>query len=199
MSHITDTLPDPLSERDADILNLYFARDERAIIETDRRYGKACMQVSMGILKSRPDAEECVSDTYIQTWNAIPPTRPQSLLAYVCRIVRNLSINRLRTRTAARRNHDLTVSLEELDACIPAPREDEPASGQAADLARHISDFLRTESETDRRLFVGKYFYTRTVADLALSCGMKEKAVYKHLARTRERLRAYLLERGYSL
>ncbi len=199
MSSIISAHPATAPSPDADILDLYFARDERAITETDRRYGKTCMQVSMRVLDSRPDAEECVNDTYIKTWNAIPPARPHSLCAYVCRIVRNLSINRLRAMTAARRNHDLTVSLEELDACIPAPREDEPATGTVGELSRLISDFLRTEDAVDRRLFMGKYFYARTVAELAHDTGMKEKLVYKHLEKTRDRLRVYLSERGYTV
>ncbi len=199
MSHILSASIAANPSPDADIIDLYFARDERAIIETDRRYGKTCMQISMGVLDSRPDAEECVSDTYIQTWNSIPPTRPHSLCAYVCRIVRNLSINRLRARTAARRNHDLTISLEELDVCIPAPPEDEPARGTVGELSRHISNFLRTVDAMDRRLFMGKYFYARSVAELAAECGIKEKLVYKHLEKTRTRLHAYLVERGYTL
>ncbi len=184
---------------DAVILDLYFSRDERAITETDRRYGKSCMQVSLGILRSRPDAEECVNDTYLKTWNSIPPVRPHSLGAYVLRIVRNLSINRLRDMTAARRSRELTLSLDELDACIPAPAADEPASGTVAELSRLISDFLRTEDAVDRRLFMGRYFYTRTVHELAAAEGMREKAVYKHLDKVRDRLRAYLEERGYTV
>ncbi len=199
MHRFTFTPPEGSPERDTDILDLYFARDERAIIETDRRYGKTCMQVSMGILASRPDAEECVNDTYMKAWNTIPPLRPRSLCAYICRIVRNLSINCLRNRTAARRNHDLTVSLEELDACIPAPCDDEPASGDLGELARLLSDFLRTVDPTDRRLFMGKYFYARSVAELAREVGMKEKNVYKRLEKTRDRLYAYLTERGYTV
>ncbi len=89
---------------DEAILDLYFARDERAIAETENRYGKVCMQVSMGVLSSRSDAEECVSDTYLKAWNTIPPTWPQSLCAYLCRIVRNPSVNRLRDMNAARRS-----------------------------------------------------------------------------------------------
>ncbi len=184
---------------DEDILKLYFARDERAIAETDRRHGKTCMQVSVGILHSRPDAEECVNDTYLRVWNAIPPTRPQSLRAYLCRIVRNLSINRLRAMSAAKRHRDLTLSLSELDACIPAPAGDEPAGGSTEELARLISDFLRTVDATDRRLFMGRYFYARSVPELAADTALGEKAVYKHLEKTRTRLQAYLTERGYTV
>ena len=112
---------------DAAIIELYFARDEEAIKKTDEKYGKLCMQTSMNILNSRPDAEECVSDTYLKTWNSIPPTRPASLCTFILRIIRNLSLNRLRDMKAARRNRDLTVSLEELEDCIPMPDEQSPA------------------------------------------------------------------------
>ena len=93
---------------DQEIISLYFDRDEQAIKETDTKYGKTCMQVSMNILHSHPDAEECVSDTYLKTWNSIPPQRPNSLCAFVCRIVRNLSLNRLKELTAAKRDRELT-------------------------------------------------------------------------------------------
>ena len=136
---------------DQEIIALYFARDEQAIRETDRSYGKACMQVSMNVLSSHPAAEECVNDTYLRTWNAIPPARPHSLGAFVCRIARNLSLNRLKELTAAKRGRELTVSFEELEACIPMPDEQSPA------LAEEISAFLRSQGDTDRVLFVGRY------------------------------------------
>ncbi len=176
---------------DEAILDLYFSRDERAITETDRQYGRICTQVSMNILHSPPDAEECVSDTYLKAWNAIPPERPRSLCAYVCRIVRNLSLNRLRDMNAARRNKDMTVSLSELDECL-AVRED-----AVTELPRLLSDFLRTLDKRDRLLFMGRYWYARSVKDMATECGMTPNAVSVNLYRTREKLRAYLTERGY--
>ena len=178
---------------DQEIIALYFARDEQAIRETDARYGKTCMQVSMNILDSRPDAEECVNDTYLHTWNAIPPARPVSLCAFVCRIVRNLSLNRLQELTAAKRSRDLTVSFEELEACIPMPDEESPA------LAEELAAFLKTEGETDRALFVGRYWFACSVEELARRTGMTKRAVHMRIFRTRERLRAYLTERGYSV
>ncbi len=181
------------TDDDNAILDLFFARDERAISETDRRYGKACMQVSMGVLNSHPDAEECVNDTYLRAWNTIPPTRPQSLCAYVCRIARNLSISRLREMTAAKRSRDLTVSLSELAACIPAPDEGD------RELPRLISAFLRESDDLDRRLFVGRYWYGRSVKDLATAHGIRAGLVYKRLERTRDDLRVYLTERGYTV
>ena len=178
---------------DQEIISLYFDRDEQAIAETDKRYGKTCMQVSMSILNSHPDAEECVNDTYLKTWNAIPPARPRSLCAFLCRIVRNLSINRLEELTAAKRNRDLTVSFEELEACIPLPDE---ASPELADL---LESFLRKEGETDRVLFVGRYWFACPVEDLARRTGLTRRAVHMRIFRTRERLRAYLTERGYGV
>ena len=178
---------------DQEIISLYFDRDEQAIAETDKRYGKTCMQVSMSILNSHPDAEECVNDTYLKTWNSIPPAKPHSLCAFLCRIVRNLSINRLEELTAAKRNRDLTVSFEELEACIPLPDE---ASPELADL---LESFLRKEGETDRVLFVGRYWFACPVEDLARRTGLTRRAVHMRIFRTRERLRAYLTERGYGV
>ena len=178
---------------DQEIIALYFARDEQAIRETDARYGKTCMQVSMNILDSRPDAEECVNDTYLKTWDSIPPARPASLCAFVCRIVRNLSLNRLKELTAAKRSRDLTVSFEELEACIPMPDEESPA------LAEELAAFLKTEGETDRALFVGRYWFACSVEELSRRTGMTKRAVHMRIFRTRERLRAYLTERGYSV
>lgn len=178
---------------DQEIISLYFDRDEQAIAETDKRYGKTCMQVSMSILNSHPDAEECVNDTYLKTWNAIPPAKPNSLCAFLCRIVRNLSINRLEELTAAKRNRDLTVSFEELEACIPLPDE---ASPELADL---LESFLQKEGETDRVLFVGRYWFACPVEELARRTGLTRRAVHMRIFRTRERLRAYLTERGYGV
>ncbi len=183
----------PRAGADEDILDLYFARDERAITETANRYGTVCMQVSMGILSSRPDAEECVNDTYLEAWNRIPPERPRSLCAYVCRIARNLSVSRLRRMTAGKRSRDLTVSLEELAAVLPAHVDSE------GELARHISAFLRGEADLDRRLFLGRYWFSQSVRELSDAWGLPARTVSQKLFRTRERLRIYLSERGYSL
>lgn len=186
----TNTRP-PLSDKD--IIALYFARDEQAIAHTDEKYGKVCMQVSMNIVNNRPDAEECVSDGYLKTWNAIPPTRPSSLCAFVCRIVRNLSINRLREMKAAKRSRDLTLSLEELEGCISV---DESLSDQLPAL---ISAFLEGLEPLDRRLFMGRYWHATPVKDLAKVYDMTPNAVSMRLHRIREGLRAHLEEGGYTV
>jgi RNA polymerase sigma-70 factor (ECF subfamily) len=178
---------------DQEIISLYFDRNEQAIKETDTKYGKTCMQVSMNILHSRPDAEECVNDTYLKTWNSIPPTKPHSLCAFLCRIIRNLSLNRLQELTAAKRSRELTVSFEELEDCIPLPDEQSP------ELAALLESFLREQSETDRVLFVGRYWFACSVEELAKRTGLTRRAVHMRIFRTRERLRAYLTERGYGV
>ncbi len=178
---------------DSEIVDLYFARDERAIRETERQYGRACMRIATDIVGNRMDAEECVSDTYLKTWDSIPPNRPQSLYAYVCRIVRNVAINRLEHMTAARRNRDMTISLSELEACMPIREE---VAGELSDI---LSTFLRGLSDLDRRLFLGRYWYAMSVKDLAAERGMTPNAVTLNLRRTRERLRTYLTERGYTV
>ncbi len=189
MSHT----PSAAQGRDEDILDLYFARDEQAIAETDRRYGPACMKLSMEILDSRPDAEECVNDTYLRTWNAIPPARPRSLLAYLLRIVRNLSVSRLRELCATRRARTATISLEELSECIP-----DRAYGDE-ELADSIAAFVHALPDIDRRLFVGRYWYNLPVKKLAAEWGITPNNATKILARTREKLRVHLEKGGFTV
>lgn len=178
---------------DEAIVALYFARDERAIAETDRKYGHMCMSVSQGILHDRQDAEECLNDTYRRLWEAIPPTRPQSLANYVLRVIRNLSLDRLRRLSAGRRDRALTVSFEELEECIPVREELE------GEISRLVSDFLRTRNDMDRRLFLGRYWYNLSVKELARQWGLTANAVAARLRRTREGLRTYLEEGGYTV
>ena len=178
---------------DQEIIALYFARNEQAIAETDKSYGKACMQVSMNILDSRPDAEECVNDTYLKTWNSIPPTKPNSLCAFVCRIARNLSLNRLRDLRRDRRNRELTVSFEELEDCIPVDES------HAEILPELLADFLRGLDEDERKLFVGRYWHSMSVKDLATHWELTPNAVALRLQKTRNKLRDFLAEGGYTV
>ena len=182
-----------LNLSDSEIVRLYFARDERAIRETDQKYGGLCMQISMNIVDSRPDAEECVNDTYLKTWNSIPPTRPNSLGAFVCRIARNLSINRLRDLRAAKRNRELTTSLSELEDCIPLP--DHAAEG----LPELLNGFLAGLNREDRALFMGRYWYACSVKDLARKLDITPGTASKRLSRIREDLRVYLEKGGYQV
>lgn len=180
---------------DQTIIDLYFKRDEKAILETERAHGAFCMGVSMSILNNHQDAEECVNDTWLRAWNAIPPTVPRSLRAFLAKIVRNLSIDRYREKRVKRPAVELEAAMAELSACIPAEAERE----EAAALADLLDQFLRTEEETDRRLFLGRYWHGASVGILAAGSGLSPNAVTKRLGKTRKRLRQYLAERGYSV
>ena len=177
--------------QDEQILDLYFARDERAIAETEKRFGAECKRLSVSILHSEADADECVNDTWLKAWNCIPPKRPTPLRAFLLRVTRNLSINRLRYNRSACRDTNLTVALDELEACIPVPEEHSP------ELAEMLSAFLRTLPEQERLLFMGRYFHALPVEELARRLGLKANTASVKLRRVREALRSYLEERGY--
>lgn len=179
--------------QDNEILDLYFDRDEQAIVETAKSHGAACMQVSMNILDSRLDAEECVNDTYLKAWNTIPPERPSAFRAFLCRIARNLSLDRFRYLHRQKRNRDLEIAFSELEACIPIPED------RSDELIGHLTAFLRGQEQMDRLLFIGRYFQACSVRQLAEKSGLGEKLVSVRLYRVRQRLRAYLNERGYGL
>ena len=180
-------------QTDRHIIDLFFARNEQAIEETDRRYGGFCMRISLGILEDRLDAEECLNDTYLKAWNAIPPTRPRSLRAFLAKIIRNLSLHRLEYNRAVKRNKDFDLSLDELSECIPMRDEEADA------LPELLNRFLDTLPETECRLFCGRYWHGHSVKELARGYGLTPKAVTMRLSRTREKLRTYLNERGYHL
>ena len=178
---------------DNEIVALYWERNETAIAETEKKYGKMLHSLSYSLLSSHQDAEECVNDTWLRAWNAIPPKRPSPLRAFLIRITRNLSLNRLRYNRSECRDQSLTVAMDELEACIPVPEE------HSSELAEMLSEFLRTLSVRDRLLFMGRYFHALPVDELASRCHMKPNTVSVRLHRIRETLRVYLSERGYSV
>ena len=179
--------------RDEQILDLYFARDEQAIAVCERQFGGDCKRLSMSILRSEQDAEECVNDTWLRAWNAIPPKRPSPLRAFLLRITRNLSINRLRERKAKRRDKDMTLSLEELEGVLAIPEE------QSEGLSELFSEFLRGLEREDRLLFMGRYWHGRSVATLAKDLGLPANTVSVKLYRVRNDLRDFLAERGITV
>ncbi len=176
---------------DQHIIELYFSRDERAIRETATQYGGMCHTVANNILQNRADAEECVNDAYLRVWNSIPPENPRSLAAYLCRIVRNLSLDRYRARHSQKRNDDLTLSFSELEDCIPMRDED------AGELPALLDAFFEQLDATERGIFLGRYFHACPVKELGRLWGLSPKTVATRLSRTREKLRKFLEERGY--
>ena len=179
--------------QDHEIVALYHARDEQAIHHSQRQYGPYCRTVAMNILSSPPDAEECVNDTWLAAWNSMPPQKPQSLCAYLGKLVRHISINRLKALRRERRDVRLTVTFEELEDCIPAPDDTESRL-----ICQWLDEYLGTLTELDRRLFVGRYWYNYRVKQMARHYGLSANAATKRISRVREGLRVYLTERGYT-
>ena len=184
-------MPQKLS--DEKILSLYNARDEQALSATADKYGNFCMSLSYDILKSRPDAEECVNDTYLRAWNSIPPAKPKKLQAFLAAITRRLSLDRYREQRAAKRNRDLEVSFEELSDMIEAPDD------RADELPELLNSFLRTLDHPERRLFLRRYWFSVSVETLAIEEGTTKNAITVRLYKTRNKLKAYLQERGYTI
>lgn len=180
---------------DKAIIDLFFDRSEQAIQELDTKYGKACHKVSYNILNNQQDAEECVNDAYLGTWNAIPPQRPNPLFTFLCRIVRNLSIMRYHTNTATKRNSAYDIALEELENCLASgiTVEDE-VEGKL--LVHTIEDFLDTLSQDNRVIFMRRYWFSDSYAEIAQQVGISEKTVSVRLTRIRSQLREYLTKKG---
>ena len=184
---------------DSAIIDLYWAREERALQETDRKYGAYCHSIAANILKNREDAEECVSDTYLHAWNAMPPQRPTVLSAFLGRITRNLSFDRCRHNTAEKRGGGtLPACLDELSECIPAAESVEQTLAEQ-ELAAVIDAFLRTLPERECMLFLRRYWFADSISDISHRFSMKENTVKSILRRTRERLRQYLLKESIAV
>ncbi len=183
---------------DIQIIDLYWLRDERAIGETDSKYGAFCHRIAMNILHSFQDSEECVSDTYGRCWDTMPPQRPGSLRAYLGTIVRNLSISRYRSDHAQKRFGGAEVLLSELSDCVPAP-EHVQHTVEAGELSGYISDWLESLRPEDRALFVRRYWNGDAVKELAGELGIRPNALTKRLLRLREGLRRSLEREGVAL
>ena len=184
---------------DEQIIDLYWQRDEQAIVQTDARYGAYCMKISMNILDDRSDSEENVNDTYMNTWDAIPPQRPQLLGAFIGKICRNLALNKYKARHAQKRKAgEFALSLDELDLCTPSGVNVEDEVEMAA-LSRCISRFLWQQDKFTRQVFVCRYFYGDSLADVAKQFGCSQSRLKSLLMRTRRRLKLYLQKEGYTL
>ena len=179
---------------DEKIIELFFNRSEQAIEEVDKKYGKTCHNISYNILHNKLDAEECVNDAYLGAWNAIPPARPNPLLTYLCKIVRNLSLKRYEFNTAIKRNSTYDVAMEELESCLSLPETIESEIA-LKELTHIIENFLDSLSTENRVIFLRRYWFSDTYSDIAARVGMTEKNVSVRLTRIREKLRNYLTER----
>lgn len=179
---------------DEKIIELFFERSEQAIKELDKKYGKVFRTVSNNILNNLQDAEECVNDAYLGTWNAIPPAKPNPLLSFVCKIVRNISIKRYKHNSVAKRNSNYDVALEELEDCVASSTTIEEEMAES-ELTKTIESFLDSLTQENRVIFLRRYWFSDTYNDIAKQVGLTEKNVSVRLTRIRKKLQKYLLER----
>lgn len=177
------------------IVELYHRREQQAIAESSRKYGRLCHGIALRLLGLREDAEECVNDTWYAAWNKMPPDRPQALGPFLGRITRNLSISRWRRDHAQKRYAGMELLLSELEDCVPAPGTVEEDL-ERKQLAQAISAWLDGLEEGERRLFIRRYWYGDAVKALALERGMGANALSQKLSRMRRSLRTYLEEEG---
>ena len=179
---------------DEKIIEMFFERSEQAIRELDIKYGKICHNLSYNIVNNRQDAEECVNDAYLGAWNAIPPVRPNPLLSYIVKIVRNISLKIYWSKEAAKRSGHYKIALEEIEGYIADQKtvEDEI---EARELARIIEEFLDTLTVENRVIFMRRYWFADSYKDIAKFMGLTEKNVSVRLTRIREKMKQYLIER----
>jgi RNA polymerase sigma-70 factor (ECF subfamily) len=183
---------------DKQIVDLYWQRNECAIEETDKKYGRYCHYIAYQILADDEDAKEIVNDTYLKTWNTIPPNRPDPLKPYVGTISRQLALNRYEAQHTQKRGGQVVLALDELSECIPNPSSDADI-GESVALSDALTRFLWTLPERTRHMFVRRYFYMSTVAEIARDFSMKESNVTMHLLRARKRLAQFLKKEGFDL
>lgn len=178
---------------DTEIIDLFFARSDQAIRALAAKHGGAVQHVAYNILANPQDTEECVNDTYLGVWNSIPPNRPSPLRTYVCKIARNLATKQYHVNTAQKRNSQYDLALDELAECIPDGRTVE-GEYTAKELAAAIDRFLDTLSYEDRFLFMRRYWYADSLADIAAMTGMSYSTVAVRIHRAKEKLRKQLIK-----
>lgn len=182
---------------DQSIVALFWERSEQAIAETDRKYGAYCYSIAYHALANSEDAEESVSDTYMAAWNQLPPHRPSILATFLGKITRRISINRWKAKNTAKRGGgQITLTLEELDDCVDGKQNIERAY-ESHELVWAFNRFLETLPETERDVFLRRYWFFDSIADIAESFGFTQSKVTSMLYRTRGKLRKQLEKEGF--
>ena len=182
--------------KDQEILELYRARSETAISETEDRYGRYCRRIAVNILGNREDAQECVNDTFLTAWNSIPPQSPRVLATFLGSITRNLAIDRWRERRAGKRGGgEMQLALDELSGCVPGGESPE-GEVLRRELLKSVAAFLGTLPETERSVFLCRYWYFDSAQDIALHFGFSSGKVRSMLHRTRKKLQSHLKREG---
>ena len=183
---------------DAEIVSLYWQREERAVAETEKKYGGFCRAVALNLLSVREDAEECVNDTYLRAWNAMPSEKPRDLRTWLGRVVRNLAIDGWRRNRAQKRYDGVELLLSELEDCVPSPKTTE-AVIEARELGRVITAWLNTLPEDDRTLFVRRYWNGEALKALAAERRTDPAKLAQRMLKLRRSLKAYLEKEGITL
>lgn len=182
---------------DGQIIELYWQKSENAINETNSKYGAYCFSIADNILNNKEDSEECVNDTWLNAWNAIPPQRPNNFKMFLAKITRNLSFNRIEAQNAKKRGGgELALVLDELSECL-ASKADVEDTYIAKELGQSIRLFVRKLPEREGNVFVRRYFFTESVAVIAKRYNLTENNVMVILSRTRKKLKIHLEKEGY--
>lgn len=183
---------------DKQILALLFQRSEQALTQIKEKYSGLCLSIAYRILPDKRDAEECLGDVLLKTWNAIPPDHPDSLAAYLSRITRNVALDRYSYNHAEKRSTALTDAFDELDGCLASSFNLEHLA-ETRDFGRFINSFLEKQSRQNRIYFVRRYWYGDSISDIATTFNVSEEKVKSSLFRTRNRLKSALEKEGVSL
>lgn len=182
---------------DEKILQLYFARDEEALRQTQVCYGGRLLTLAQNIVRNREDAEESVNDTYLAAWQTIPPKKPNFFLAYLSKICRNFAFGKLDWQQAAKRRAEVVTLSQEMEQCIPDKARE--AELESREIARAVNGFLRGLNQENRGLFLRRYWYCDTIEEIARRYGMGQSKVKMRLRRIRQQLAAYLEQEGIFL
>ena len=184
---------------DKQIVDLYWTRSERAIEETEEKYGKYCYSIAYNILYNTQDSEECVNDTYMQAWNSIPPQRPHFLSSFLGKITRNLALNKYKYYAAQKRGlGKVNIVLEELSECLPSQKDTEKILEDKF-VVEILNKFLEKQKPKIRKIFVRRYWYLDSIKEIANDYRISESNVKMTLIRTRNSLKDYMEKEGISI
>ncbi len=182
--------------KDNEIVELFWARSEHAVVETQAKYGRYCLYIATQILGNATEAEEVVNDTYLKAWNTIPPNRPERLRPYLGMIARQLSLDAYEARNTQKRGGNLHLVLDELVECVPESTGD---LVERLALREALNTFIKSLPQRTRQIFLRRYWYASSVAEISNAFGMKESAVTVLMLRTRQKLRKFLEKEGFML
>ena len=180
---------------DEQIIKMLFDRDERAMTVIENKYGTLCRKIAYSIIGDYDEVADCINDSFFQLWNAVPPTRPESLKAYLCGIVRNVATGISKKR---RLYIDRQTNLSELEEIFPDSGSTE-GQYDGKMLARYINEFLSRQKDAKQKIFIMRYYYNFSISDISLTVKMKEATVKTHLFRMRKELRLFLTKKGYNI